>query len=67
MRLENLVKERLNVKKVFKVKKTEKDNAYKLTQKLAKAIQKNGSFSEVDTINALGYVFPLMKKDKPTD
>ena len=48
MRLENLVKERLNVKKVFKVKKTDKDNAYKLTQKLAKAIQKNGSFSEVD-------------------
>lgn len=63
MRLENLVKEKLNVKKVFKVKKTDKDNTYKLTQKLAKVIQKNGNFSEVDTVNALGYVFPLMKKN----
>ena len=63
MRLENLVKEKLNVKKVFKVKKTDKDNTYKLTQKLAKAIQKNGSFSELDTVNALGYVFPLMEKN----
>lgn len=44
MRLENLVKEKLGVRKAFKVKKTDKDNAYKLTQKLAKAIQKTGTF-----------------------